>query len=130
MVFLPPCPYGCRGMGQPLTKQNASEAGYFCVASCCPFGSRPGHRAGPADVFKPELDVDGWTSCVCDLSLAGGHHVASRDVCLPSYSTPAKVAGGIDHDHCVSAFAGVVFRCLTVVRAAEGNATTAGDSSQ
>ena len=117
-------------MGQPLTKQNASEAGHHRVASGCPFGSRPGHRAGPADLLNSELDVDGWTSYIRDLSLAGDNHVASRDVCLPSYSAATKVAGGIDYDHVVSAFARVVFRRLTVVRAAEGNATTAGDSPE
>lgn len=117
-------------MGQPLTNHNASEAGHHRVAGCGPFGSRHSHRAGPTDLLIVEFDIDCRTSCICDLSLAGAHHVVSRDVCLSSYSASTKVAGGIDYDHVVPAFACIVFRCLTAVRAAEGFATTAGDSEQ
>ena len=111
-------------------KQNASETGHHRVASCCPFGSRHSHRAGPADLLEVGLDVDGGTGCVRDLSFASAHHLAGGNVCLPSYSASTKVAGGIDDDHVVSAFARVIFHRLTAVCTAEGNATTACDSSQ
>src|SRR5687767_9603235 len=110
-------------------KHNASKAGHHRVASCCPVGCRHSHPAGAADLLNVEFDVDGRASCVRDLSLAGDYHVAGRNVCLPSHSASAKVAGGIDYYHVVPAFARVVFCCLIVVRA-QGNATTACDTSQ
>ena len=125
-----PVPYGCRGMGQPLTNQNASEAGHSCVDNCCPPGRR--HSNGPraVNVLDAKLDVDGRTGCIRYLSPAGDHHVVSRNVCLPSYSAPTKIAGGIDYNHVVPAFDSVIFRRLIVVRTTEGNATTTGDPSQ
>jgi len=111
-------------------KHNASEAGHHRVACCCPVGCRHSHPAGAAGLFNVEFDVGNGTSCVHDLSLAGDYHVAGRNVCLPSHSASAKVAGGIDYYHVVPAFARVVFCCLIVVRAAQGNATTACDTSQ
>ena len=96
-------------------KHNASEAGHHRVSNWCPFGSRHSHRAGPANVFNVKLNVDGWTGCIRDLSLAGADHVASRYVCLPSYSASTKTAGGIDYDHLVPAFARFIFHRLTDV---------------
>src|SRR5688572_27669017 len=111
-------------------KHNAPEAGHHRVASCCPFGSRHSHRAGAVDLLNVEFDVSVWTSFIRDLSLAGDYHVAGRNVCLPSYSASTKVTGGLDYGHVVPAFARIIFRCLIVVRAAEGTATTACDASQ
>jgi hypothetical protein len=117
-------------MGQPLTKQNASEAGHSCVVNCGPPGRRYSNSSGAVNVFDAKLDVDGRPGYLCDLSPAGDYHVAGRNVCLPSYSASTKVAGSIDHDHVFPAFDSVIFRRLIVVRAAEGNATTADDPSQ
>lgn len=117
-------------MGQPWSKENASEAGHHRVAGCGPFGSRHSHRAGPAHLLIVEFDIDSRTSCLCDLSLAGAHHVASSDICLPPYSASTKVAGGLNYDYVVPVVARAIFRGLTFVRAAEGNATTAAGSSQ
>ena len=117
-------------MAQPLTKQNASEAGHSCVVNCCPPGRRYSNSSRAVNVFDAKLDVDGRTGCLRDLSSAGDYHVVSRNVCLPAYGASTKVAGGIDYDYVVPAFDSTIFRRLIVVRAAEGNATTADDPSQ
>ena len=117
-------------MGQPLTKQNASEAGHSCVVNRCPPGRRHSDSSRAVNVFDAKLHVDSRPGCIRDLSPAGNYHVVGRNVCLPSYSAPAKVAGGTDYDYVVPAFDSVIFRRLIVVRAAQGNATTTHDPSQ
>ena len=117
MVFLPPCPNGCRGMGQPYLKQNASEAGHHRVGNRCPFGSRHSHRTGSDDLLYVQFPVDCWAGCIRDLSPTGADHIISGNVCLPAHRAPSKVAGGIDYDHFVFAFARVIRDRLAIVRA-------------
>ena len=125
-----PIPTVAAAWANRYLKQNASEAGHHRVDNCCPFGSRHSHRTGSDDLLYVQFPVDCRAGCIRYLSPTGADHITSGNVCLPAHRASTKVAGGIDYDYVVPAFDSTIFRRLIVVRAAEGNATTADDPSQ